>query len=109
MKTHTKHWLSPQILVIALLCMTASFGVGVQTTGDVQTIDHTNANDVARLPGDMDGDGAVDLEDAIVTLEIVRGYKAASVDQLKNDPTEDGNITIDDAIKILRDLHIRAL
>lgn len=109
MKTHTKHWLSPQILVIALLCMSASFGIGVQTTGDVQTIDHTNANEVERMPGDMNGDGTVDLEDAIETLEIVRGYKTASVEQLKNEPTEDGNVTIDDAIKIIRDLHTRAL
>ncbi len=109
MNTHAKHWLSPQILVIALLCMTASFGIGVQTTGDVQTIDHTNASETKRLRGDMNGDGTVDLGDAIETLEIVRGYKTATVEQLRNEPTEDGNVTIDDAITILRDLHARSL
>lgn len=109
MKTHTKHWLSPQILVIAMLCMSASFGIGVQTTGEVQTIAHTNAEDVARLAGDMDGNGKVDLADAIETLEIARGYKSATAEQLRNEPTEDGAITIDDALRILRDLHTRAL
>lgn len=109
MKTHTKHWLSPQILVIALLCMSASFGIGVQTTGDVQTIDHTNAEEADGVTGDMNGDGTVDLKDAIDMLEIARGYKPATAQQLRNEPTEDGDITIDDAIRILRDIHTRAL
>lgn len=109
MKTHTKHWLSPQILVIALLCMTASFGAGIKTTGDVQTVTHTDAAETARLAGDMNMDAKVDLSDAIEMLEIVRGYKAATVEQLKNEPNEDGQVTIDDVIMILRDIHSRTL
>jgi len=109
MKNTPSYWSPPVILVIAVLCMGESLGIGWQTKGDVQTIDHTNANEVERMPGDMNGDGTVDLEDAIETLEIVRGYKTASVEQLRNEPTEDGNVTIDDAIKIIRDLHTRAL
>jgi len=104
MSTHTKHWLTPQILVIALLCMTASFGVGIKTTGEVQTVGRTNAEDTPVLTGDMNGDGEVTMADAIVTLEIVRGYSSATTQQLRAEPTGDGAVTIDDALRILRDL-----
>lgn len=105
MKTHTRHWLSPQILVIALLCMSASFGIGVKTTGDVQTVDHLQAEETVRLTGDMNADAVVDLADAIVVLEIVRGEESASPEQLLVEPTGDKAVTIEDALRILRDIH----
>lgn len=104
MKTHTNHWLSPQILVIALLCMTASFGIGVKTTGDVQTVGQSEAEDIARITGDMNGDGIVDLEDVVTILEIVRGTETATPEQLLVEPTGDKAVTIDDALSILRDI-----
>jgi len=109
MKTHKRHWLSPQVLVIALLCMSASFGVGVKTTGDVQTVDHLQAEETARVTGDMNGDGKVDLLDVIEILEIARGYKAETAEHRRVEPNGDGAVTVDDAIKLLHDLSSHTL
>lgn len=109
MKTHKAHWLSPQILVIALLCMTASFGIGVKTTGDVQTVDHLQAEETVRITGDMNADGIVDLADVTVILEIVRGSQSVTPEQLLVEPTGDKAVTVDDALSLLRDLPTHSL
>ena len=54
----------------------------------------------------MDGDGSVGLQDAIVILEIVQGYAKATPDQLRADPNRDGQLTIDDALRILATLSL---
>ncbi len=109
MNKHTRHWLSPQILVIAVLCMTASFGVGIKTTGEVQTVDHTAAEETQVITGDMDENGKTDMNDVIVMLEIVRGYQIATPSQLRAELTGDGQISIDDALQLLRDLQHKTL
>lgn len=105
MKTHKRHWLSPQVLVIALLCMSASFGIGVKTTGDVQTVDHLQAEETPRITGDMNADSIVDLDDVVEILEIVRGSKAATPEHILVEPTGDKAVTVDDALRLLQDIH----
>jgi len=84
--------------------MSASFGIGVKTTGDVQTVDHLQAEENLRMTGDMNADGIVDLADVILILEIVQGKESATAEQLLVEPTGDKAITLDDAIRLLRDI-----
>jgi hypothetical protein len=48
-------------------------------------------------------DGQVTLRDAIVILEVTQ-YGEATPDQLLADPNGDGQLTVDDALRILHDL-----
>ena len=52
--------------------------------------------------GDLDGNGQIDARDAVVILEIVQGYEAATARQRQADPDGDGYLTVDDAIRLLR-------
>jgi hypothetical protein len=91
------------ILVLGLLCVVTSFGLGIRTAGDVQTISPTNAADTV-LAGDMNIDGVLTVEDAISILEIAQGYTDPTPEQLLRDPNEDGQLTVDDAVRVLHDL-----
>jgi hypothetical protein len=106
MKTHirrsTAHSSKVQLLVLGLLCMVSAFAIGTQTTGNVQPIASTEALG-GRLPGDVTGDDMVGLADAIVILEVANGYREAEPQELLGDPNDDGRLTIDDALRILRD------
>jgi len=77
--------------------------VGIQTAGEVQPIALIEAGSPVST-GDMDGNGIVTAQDAVVILEIVRGYQTATPEQLLSDPNGDGALTIDDALHILRTL-----
>ena len=102
-RTHTKHPPKATYLVpLALLAAVVSFGVGMQTAGDVRTVPSSSATDA--LAGDVTRDGIVDAQDAIRILEISQGYGTASVRELEADPNGNGTLTVDDAIRILRSL-----
>lgn len=91
------------VLVLGALSVVTSFGIGIKTAGDVQTIQPTSANEV-RLAGDMNMDGVIDKKDVIIILEIAQGYQEATPEQLLADPNSDGNLTIDDAVRMLYDI-----
>lgn len=57
--------------------------------------------------GDIDGNGTVDIADAISILEIVQGYAPSTPEQLRADPNSDGVLTVDDAIRILSILSLQ--
>lgn len=92
----------PAILAIAALSVMASFGLGMKLSGDVQTVDTTKASDV--LAGDMDDSGTVDRRDVEIMMEIANGTRTATPKQLSADPNQDGKITLDDALRVLREL-----
>lgn len=94
------------ILSLATLAVVSSFTLGIKTANEVQTVAPMEASGT-RLSGDINEDGVVDTHDAIVILEIARGYKVATPDELMGDPNSDGKLTIDDAIRILNDISIR--
>lgn len=94
------------VILLGALSVAASFTLGVRTSGDVATVSPLQAED-SGLSGDMNDDGMVTIDDAVVLLSLVRGDHAASPDQLQRDPDGDGTMSIDDAIMILEDVAAR--
>ncbi len=90
------------LMGIAALCAVASFQVGMKTAGDVTTVDRTHASET--LSGDVDGNGTVDREDVRIIIEIAEGSREATPYELRADPNQDGKLTVDDALRILREL-----
>lgn len=88
------------LLPLALAVATASFAVGTQTASVLRTIDSSSATETVR--GDVNGDSVVDVKDAIVILEIAQGYRDATPSELAADPNDNGSLTVDDAIRLLR-------
>lgn len=91
------------ILVLGVFCIAGSFAVGLQTSGNVTPISPSEALG-EDMHGDMNGDGILNLQDVIITLEIVRGYREATTEQKKLDWTQDGSINLDDALGIVNHL-----
>ncbi len=93
------------VLSLGALAIVSSFSLGVQSAGEVQPVSLVEAGST-QLAGDVDGNGEVTVQDAVVILEIARGYAEATPQQLKADPNRDGLLTVDDAIVILKDLSL---
>lgn len=91
------------ILAIGLLAVVASFSLGVSLTGNVHTIDETSATDTT-IEGDVTDDGVIDLQDVIAILEVSQGYRTPTTTELLRDPSGNGTLTVDDALRLLRDL-----
>ena len=88
---------------LCVLAVVASFGLGIKSAGDVHTVQVSSATDES-VRGDLTGDGTVDAHDAIAILEIAQGYRTATPAELRADPNDNGYLTVDDAIRILRSL-----
>ncbi len=85
---------------LVLGCMSVAFAVGIQTAGDVHPlVEPTRAG--IRLSGDMDGNDMVTPADARLALEIARGYRNATPEELEADTNQDFRITIEDVAAIL--------
>jgi len=95
-----------KLLATGMACIIGSFLVGIQTAGDVQPVSLIQAGG-APFVGDVDGSGAIDMSDVLIILEIAQGYRSATTDQLKADPNQDGQLTVDDAIGILSTLSVQ--
>ena len=95
-----------QMLVIAFGCVASSFFIGMQSAGNVTPVALIKAGGT-HIAGDVDGNGAVDVQDVILILEIEAGYQEATVDQRKADPNGDGVLNIYDALRILSVLSLQ--
>ena len=95
-----------RVLALGVACIVSSFAIGIQSVGEIQPVTLIEAGSVQQA-GDMDGNGSIDIQDAISVLEIAQGYKEATPDQLRADPNGDGQLTVDDALRILATLAIR--
>lgn len=115
MKNKLPFQLSPKIariLSFGALCVLGSFIIGVQSAGEVQPFTHSEAESIeslkqSDLPGDIDGNGEVAVEDVILILEVVQGYTEPTVRELSRDPNGDSRLEVSDALRILRTLSIR--
>lgn len=92
-----------RMLLFGGVIVAASFVIGIQSAGDVQPIALIEAGSSSRV-GDLTGDGVIDVQDAITVLEVAQGYRAPAPEELLSDPNEDGRLTVDDALRILRTL-----
>jgi hypothetical protein len=108
MKTHTRRSAATtpkvQLFILGMLCMVSAFAIGSRTAGSVHTVSSTEALG-GRLPGDVNGDDMISTADVIVMLEIANGYRQPAPKELLGDPNADGRLTIDDALRVLRDLN----
>ena len=98
-----------QVASFGVLCIVGSFLLGIETAGDVQTFGRSQAGELipaatSVLPGDMNGDGRLMIDDVIVALEITQGRRDVTPEAIAADPNHDGKLTVDDALKMLRTL-----
>ncbi len=109
-------------LVFGVACTFGSFLIGIHSAGEVQTfqrseaqqpvftatVDHVaaivNSPIVSSFRGDMDGNGTVNVNDAITAIKIIRGEHPADENALLADTDGDGNTTTADVLWILRQL-----
>lgn len=89
-----------KMLSIAAACLTSSFLLGISSAGEVAPAQLIEAGGFPST-GDIDGSGVVDGADVTLILEMVQGYREPTAAQLKADPNGDGQLTIDDALRIL--------
>lgn len=95
-----------KVIATGAACIVGAFLIGIQSSGDVQPVSLIKAGGTT-IAGDMNGDGILDVSDAIIILEVVNGYTVATSEQLRADPNSDGQLTIDDAIEILSIISLR--
>ncbi len=76
-------------------------GVNVQA-GEVTTLNIGMVDVTNPTPGDLDGSGQVDLQDAILALQVMAGKPSAITLHLENDVNGDGKIGMADVIYILQ-------
>lgn len=79
--------------------MATAFTLGMHTTASVRPVELIEAG--STRSGDMDGDGVLTLNDVRIVLEIVNGYREATLEQRAADIDGDGVLTIDDALRML--------
>lgn len=90
------------LTLLGAVCVSVSFGAGMKLSGDVQTVGSTQAGDV--LLGDMDESGTLDQYDVQIILEIAEQNRTPTAHQLRADPNQDGELTVEDAMRLLREL-----
>lgn len=95
-----------KLIAYGMLSIALSFVVGTQSVGEVQPFTLIEAGST-ELAGDVDGNGMVDLQDVIRILEISQGYAVATPAELAADPVRDGQLTVDDALRVLSTLSLR--
>lgn len=101
------------MLAFGAACVMGSFLLGIETAGEVQPVSSIQAGGLQAnvlpevTPGDVDGSGVVDLQDVIIILEVVQGYREPTPLVLKADPNGDSHLRVEDALQVLRTLAIR--
>lgn len=86
--------------------MALAFAIGIQTAGDVNLMAEPTRAGI-RLSGDMDGNDVVNAADANLALEIARGYRIATAQELEADTNQDFRITVEDVAAILETMERR--
>ncbi|MCK5018442.1 MAG: hypothetical protein KAS32_15390, partial [Candidatus Peribacteraceae bacterium] len=94
-----------QIYALGIVAVVSAFSFGIHSAGEVRPAALIEAGSV-QLAGDMNQNGKVDIQDAIIILEITQGYRDASATQLHADPNGDRQLTVDDALRILATLSL---
>lgn len=91
------------VLSLGLVSITTSFAVGMHSSSSVQPFTLIEAGGNATY-GDVNNDSVLDKRDVLLMLEMAAGYTTVTKAAYEADPNQDGTITIDDAISVLREL-----
>ncbi len=110
--THILHRTRLQTVALGIVCSMAAFTVGLETAGDVHPYDTTQAavtapDEIPRIAprGDIDNDGIITVNDAIVLINVAEGVDTATPEMVKRgDADGDFRITYKDAVRVLYSL-----
>ena len=91
------------LTVLAVASVAASFTLGFRSADDVKTFQSIQAGS-SNLPGDFNSDGLVNVQDAILGLEMSQGFTNTTPEAFKADPNKDGSITVSDVLTVLKQL-----
>lgn len=91
------------ILTLGIVSIATSFAIGMHSSNTVQPFTLIEAGGNA-VRGDMNADSVVNQKDVLLILEMVAEYEPVTPEAYDADPNQDGKITIDDAITILKEL-----
>ena len=102
-------------IALGALCSVFAFAAGMQTSGDVQTFEksqaavQTDAGGVrAVVSGDMDDDGVLEPADAERLLILAEGMETATPKEIhRGDLNGDGRLSTEDVLRVLHALSLR--
>lgn len=89
------------LVPLGIVAVVTSFNLGTRTADIVRTIGTSSATEGLR--GDVTHDGVIDSRDAVLILEVAQGYRTATPAELQADPNSNGILTVDDALRVLRE------
>jgi|GEM_PF-894207 hypothetical protein len=92
---------SLRTICIVVGSVSAAFILGIETAGDVQPVVSRTEAGGTVLEGDFNGNGVLDVNDARIALELAKGYRSPTPQELSADPNGDFSITFEDAMLIL--------
>jgi hypothetical protein len=99
----------PQIALLTSASIIAAFVLGIYAAGTIHPFTPSEAasqkvlSASAAIQGDINGDGVLDLQDAIEILESAMGYRIATSDEIRRgDMNGDGKLTLEDARLVLK-------
>ncbi len=95
---------SLRTIAIVAGSMAIAFIVGIETASDIQPVVRSTNAGGSVLRGDLNGNGALDLSDLRIALELARGDRTPSPKELSADPDQNFQFTIADAISIVSDM-----
>ena len=98
-KVFSKNMLT--FLTLGTASIATSFAIGMQTAGDIQPFSLIEAGGNGII-GDINNDRVVNTSDVIMLLEMSQGYTETTPEAFEADPNQDGRLTVDDAIKLLK-------
>jgi len=104
-----------QYFALGTLCAAGAFALGLQTAGEVQPFESSQAAVAVDatayaepVRGDLDGDGVLTVEDAILMIQFAEEIETASSAQIRLGDTDgDYRLTYRDALQVLRMLSSR--
>ena len=100
---------SLRTILIVVGSMSFAFALGIQTAGDFQPVVNETKAGNAVLEGDFNGNGALDINDVHIALELAQNFRTPTPAELAADPNQDFHITIEDAMMIVEKLEHQML
>ena len=105
------HWM--RLTTFGAVCTLAAFVVGIETAGDVHPVDRSQAavqdESAFRVPvkGDLDDNGELTVDDAILLLEFIeKSESPTAVQRTLGDIDGDFSLTSRDLLRLLHTISL---